>query len=73
MDTHAHTHTLTYKRVRDHDKEPTVASIHRTSAEDDEDLGIIFILFHPSKVHVALALPSVASIRPILQQGKKNY
>ena len=52
--THTHTHTDTYKRVQDHDKEPTVASIHRTSAEDDEDLGIIFILFHPSKVHVAL-------------------
>ena len=45
----------------------------KTSPEDDEDPGLLFVLFPPSRVHAALALPSVAHIRPVLQQGKKNY
>ena len=39
----------------------------------EEEPGIIFVLYPPLKVHSSMALPSMASIRPRLQQGKKYY
>ena len=41
--------------------------------DDDGDPGLFFVVWPASKVHHAMALPSVAFLSPPLQQGKKNY
>ena len=51
---------------------PTNSTTHSAN-EEEEDPGMFFVLYPPSKVHTALALPSVANISPRLDQGKKNY
>ena len=40
---------------------------------DEEDPGMVFVLWPPSKAHTALALPGVKRITPSVQQGKKSY
>lgn len=40
--------------------------------DDDDDPGLIFKLVEPAQVHTCMAIPSVASVRPPLQQGKKK-
>ena len=54
------------------DREKPTPTRKATPPEDDEDPGLLFVLFPPTRVHAALALPSVANVRPALQQGK-NY
>ena len=41
--------------------------------DDDGDPGLFFVVWPASKVHSAMALPSVALLSPLLLQGKKNY
>ena len=48
-------------------------STTHSANEEEEDPGMFFVLYPPSKVHAALALSSVANISPGLHQGKKNY
>ena len=44
----------------------------RDPEEADGDPGLIFVLWPPSKVHAALAFPSIQNITPSIQQGKKS-
>ena len=53
------------------EKAPILAPIYIDY--DEEDPGMVFVLWLPLKVHVALALPSVQRITPSVQQGKKRY
>ena len=53
------------------EKAPILAPVY--SDYDDEDSGMVFVLWPPSKAHTALALPGVKRITPSVQQGKKSY
>ena len=62
------------KEVQDTNLDPIPAPLpYKRKDNDDGDPGLFFVVWPASKVHGAMALPSVALLSPPLQQGKKNY
>ena len=54
-------------------EESEKAPIYRADLCDEEDPGMVFVLWPHSRVHAAMALPSIRRITPNVQQGKKSY